>query len=183
MLFNTFVFNVLKVYDSKLGKKSGLYVLKKGRKHAEEIKTSKDLIRWIKKQGVVRSDGVDDNLDAGDGYNVVEICIGFGAVVEDIHNVDIFFEKDSYDDESTVLETVLPSAEYDKKRDSRVTKTFPAELRSHFLRLYNDKASPIQHGFTFEMQQAAFQMLCLEGNSLTLESASAYYSFPPSEFF
>ena len=131
----------------------------------------------------MRADGVDDNSDAGDGYTVVEICIGFGAVVEDIHNVDVFFEDDSEDDDSTILETELPSMEYDKKRDSRVTKTFPAELRSQFLRLYNDEASPIQHGFTFEMQQAAFQILCLEGNTLTVESAAAFHQFPPSNFF
>ena len=92
-------------------------------------------------------------------------------------------EEDSDDDDSTVLETELPSMEYDKKRDIRITKSFPAELRSHFLRLYNDDVSPIKHGFTFEMQQAAFQMLCLEVSTLTLEKTTAYCQFPPSDFF
>ena len=118
----------------------------------------------------MKSDGISNESDGSDdSYKVVEIWVAFGAVADDLHNVDIYFEEDSDDDDSTVLETELPSMEYDKKRDSRITKSFPAELRSHFLRLYNDDVSPIKHGFTFEMQQAAFQMLCLEGSTLTLE--------------
>ena len=126
---------------------------------------------------------MDDDSYGSGGYKVVEIWIGFGTVTQDVHNVEAYFEENSDDDESTILETVLPSAEYDKKRDSRVTKTFPAELRSQFLRLYNDGASPIEHGFTFEMQQAAFQILCLEGKTLPVESTAAFHQFPPSNFF
>lgn len=43
-LYNAFLVVIFKVYDEKLGKKSDLYVLKKGRKHGEEVKTSKDFI-------------------------------------------------------------------------------------------------------------------------------------------
>lgn len=66
-----------------------------------------------RKQGVVRADGIDDDLYS-DRYNIVEIWFGVGAVVGDVYNVEILLEEPLDDNVSTILETVLPSAEFDK---------------------------------------------------------------------
>ena len=95
------------------------------------MKSSKDLISWIKKQGVVRADGIsNDSEGSNDGYKVVEIWVAFGAGADDLHNVDVYFEDDLDDDDSTVLvlETELPLMEYDKK--------WIAELQNPFLQRY-----------------------------------------------
>ena len=64
----------------------------------------------------MRADGISNESDGSDdGYKVVEIWVAFGAVADDLHNVDVYFREDSDDDDSTVLETELPSMEYDKK--------------------------------------------------------------------
>ena len=47
--------------------------------------------------------------------------------------------------------------------------------------MYCDSASPIFHGFTWEMQQAAFQWACAESNNS--DSASSYLKFPPDKLF
>ena len=62
-----------------------------------------------------------------------------------------------------------------------VANHLPTKLKNYFQKLYSDRASPFFHGFTHEMQQAAFQLILFETNKYT--DTAKLFQFPPTEDF
>ena len=123
-------------YSGRLGKNSKLYILKRGRKHGEEVSSTKDFIEFIDRYGreTFQEFGVDENKTT---IKTIEIHLAFGGVItQSDDDIEAHFE-DEVDDYSiaTYLETDMPLMEYDKKKDSLATKSLPTELKTHFLKL------------------------------------------------
>lgn len=136
------------------------------------------LADWIQENGNVQ---VDEK-----GRRVAEIRVAFGRAKDKFvtdANSDIFEDTVNDTEFMTQLEIADPADEFDKKRESRATKSFPGELRNLFMKLYGDKDSPLHHGFTYEMQQAAFQLIASESSTQLSNAISEKLKFPPDDNF
>ena len=63
-----------------------------------------------------------------------------------------------------------------------MTKTLPTELKNIFFKLFNDADNDFYHGFTYEMQQAALQLICAETNRYNV-SEQFLIDYPPDPSF
>ena len=62
-----------------------------------------------------------------------------------------------------------------------VIKSFLTKLKSFILKTYSESSSPLFHGFTHEMQQCAFSLMCGEYNRHN--DISALLQYPPDDVF
>ena len=171
-----------KIYANKLGQSSGLYVTEKSRKAATGITSTKALVDWITKHGKFEC-SIDDAADAdGEVLQIAEIRVAFGVVTENVKDPMQYFEEDFFDSiGNTQLEIDEPADEFDKKKEARKTKTYPAELRVLFMKVYTDEDSPFYNGFTHEMQRAASQYILSYVNTDVMVTFLEEY--PPSQAF
>ena len=106
-------------YSHSLGTESGLFFLRRGRKYAEEIRSINDFVAWVKMYG--------HSITEGDTHTV-EINAAFGKVKDPV-NDDSNSQEEMRDlIDFTQLDTVEPTTEFDKKKESRITKSLPTEL-------------------------------------------------------
>jgi len=172
-----------KVYANKLGERSGLYVTEKNRKAATGIASTKSFIDWIIKHGTFEClTNNDDDSDADDNVYIAEIRVAFGVVTENVKDPMQYFEEDFFDStRNTQLEIDEPADEFDKKREAKKTKTFPAELRVLFTKMYTDEDNEFYQGFTHEMHRAASQYILSYVNTDAMDGFLEEY--PPPDAF
>ena len=94
-------------YSHCLGAQSGLFFLKRGRKYAEEIKSTAEFVSWVKKYGHSVSEGET---------RTVEINAAFGKAKDPVNDDGDFKEEASDFVDLTQIETVEPTTEFDKKK-------------------------------------------------------------------
>mmetsp|Transcript_5384 Transcript_5384/g.6065 ORF Transcript_5384/g.6065 Transcript_5384/m.6065 type:complete len:692 (+) Transcript_5384:206-2281(+) len=172
------------VYNGKIGMKSGLYFLNKGRKAATEITSSSQVVDWILKN-TKRVIGCDN--DDSDTNNMhAQIYISFGSVNEFTDNPIQYFEEDVIEVHGSTpchLETVEPVDELDKKVEAKKTKQYPTIIRTLFRKVFSDEDNPFHYGFTTEMMSAAVQVMLSETKAAeTIDKYLSVYP-PPAEFF
>ena len=63
-----------------------------------------------------------------------------------------------------------------------MTKSLPIELKNLFFKLFNGPDNEFYHGFTYEMQQAALQLVCAETSWYNV-SEQFLINYPPEPSF
>eukprot|EP00979_Chaetoceros_neogracilis_P007912 scaffold1721_cov251-Chaetoceros_neogracile.AAC.1 len=124
----------------------------------------RNLVDWLTK--------AKKTIDLSDGCRVAEINVGFAVAKDNYIGDNNYFAPivDSSEFEQTVMITQIdgidsPTPQFNKKEASRATKSFPGQLKNMLSKAYNEHSSVFHHGFTYEMERAACQLIASDSST------------------